>query len=256
MNESKVNQKSQKLVIKKIEKDLVNVLDFVDDEGTALITYNGLGYILFFLDVFKIQYNDEYMAKLMQINSKSNIKDSSNEHMLNHSKALSFVTAKNEERRVEEESFHRKLWKLLNPFDGEYIEREILNEFLKLMFDPYTQMKSLIPIIKELIDIIHKAKSMKVADESDHSNELKDRAPTMKAVQKWIETPNTDPRSGGSNNYTMNQYKIPLSLDKHFDNSQVASDSISMTIEEILNSFKDLYNYQGGNRKIKIPSYK
>lgn len=54
----------------------------------------------------------------------------------------------------------------------------------------------------------------------------------------------------------MNQYRIPLSLDKHFDNSQVASDSISMTIEEILNSFKDLYNYQGGNRKIKIPSYK
>lgn len=141
MNESKVNQKSQKLVIKKIEKDLLNVLDFVDDEGTGLITFNGLGYILFFLDVFKIQYNDEYMSKLMQMTPKASNKENSNDHGLNNSKTISFVTAKNEERRVEEESFHRKLWKLLNPFDGEFIEREILNEFLKLMFDPYTQLK-------------------------------------------------------------------------------------------------------------------
>lgn len=97
---------------------------------------------------------------------------------------------------------------------------------------------------------------MKVADESDQSNEQRDRAPTMKAVQKGIDTPAQESKLTGSNNFTMNQYRIPLTLDKQFENSQVAADSISLTIEEILTSFKDLYNYQGGNRKIKIPSYK
>ena len=255
MNESKVNQKSQKLVIKKIEKDILNVLDFVDDEGAGLITYNGLGYILFFLDVFKVQYNDEYMAKLMQINSKHN-KDTNSEQSLNHIRPISFVTAKNEERRKEEEKFHHKLWKLLNPYESDYIEREILNEFLKLMFDPYTAMKSLVPIIKELIDIIHNAKSMKAANEELDNNELmKDRAPTMKAVQKWIDNPNKNPETVKNQKYTMDQFETPIPENKQNEDSK-NDEFLSENIEEILNTFKDLYNYQGGNRKIKIPSYK
>ena len=64
MNSSKVNKKSRDLVIKKIEKDIQNILEFVDDQNTSFITYNGLGYVLYFLDVFKIHYNEQYLKKI------------------------------------------------------------------------------------------------------------------------------------------------------------------------------------------------
>ena len=51
------------LLSNKIEKDINNVFDFVDDQNTNFITYNGVGYILFFLDVFKIHYNEQYLSK-------------------------------------------------------------------------------------------------------------------------------------------------------------------------------------------------
>lgn len=183
MNESKVNQKSQKLVIKKIEKNIHDVLDFVDDQNTSLLTFNGLGYVLYFLDIFKVQYNEEYLNKLSNKSGRQFNKEMVNEQSLNHFKIISFVTLKNEERRIQEEHFHHKLWKLLNPYEGDFIEREILNEFLKLMFDPYTTLDKLIPIIKDFIDIVKKAKQMNYNLEMMNNEENIDRAPTMKAVR-------------------------------------------------------------------------
>lgn len=128
MNESKVNKKSRELVIKKIQKDIANVLDFVDDQNTNFITYNGLGYILFFLDVFKIHYNEQYLQKVTGV---PNIKPGQ-DVSFNHKQLISFVAIKNEQKRKMEEQLHKKIWEMFNPCESEYIEREILNEFLKL----------------------------------------------------------------------------------------------------------------------------
>ena len=69
----------------------------------------------------------------------------------NHRQMVSFTTIKNEEKRIQEEHIHKRLWGLLNPGDSEYIERDILNEFLKLAFDPYTPVIKIVPITKDLI---------------------------------------------------------------------------------------------------------
>ena len=44
---------------KKVEKDIETVVHFVDDDNSMKITYHGLGYILNFLDVFKIAFAEE-----------------------------------------------------------------------------------------------------------------------------------------------------------------------------------------------------
>lgn len=94
MNESKVNQKSQRLYLKRIEKDIEDVLVFVDDQTTGLITFNGLGYVLFFLDVFKVQYNEEYLTKLSQKSGKAFDKNMVNGQSLNNFNLINFVTLK------------------------------------------------------------------------------------------------------------------------------------------------------------------
>ena len=107
-----------------------------------------------------------------------------NEQSLNHYSVISFVTLKNEERRIQEENFHHKIWKILNPSQSDYIEREILYEYLKLMFDPYTPLDLLVPIVKDFIDIILKAKEMHdMLDSQNEERENVDRAPTMKAIK-------------------------------------------------------------------------
>lgn len=253
MNESKVNQKSEKLVIKKIEKNIVEVLEFVDDQGTSLLTFNGLGYALYFLDIFKVQYNEEYLSKLSKQAGKDFNKNMVNKQSLNHYKIISFVTLKNEERRIEEELFHHKVWKLLNPYESDYIEREILFEFLKLLFDPYTSMDKLIPIIKDFVEIVKNAKRMNQLREAFQSEqEEADRAPTMKAIKGPVdiqtETPEKDRKP------TDSKFKTPDS--KSLNESQSTNLTLEEKIEDLLNHFKRLYDYQGGNRKIKIPSHR
>jgi hypothetical protein len=229
MNESKVNSKSQKMCIKKVEKDIKDVIDFVDDQNGGFITFNGMGYVLFFLDVFKIQYNEEYLNKLSLKAGKEFKKNMVNEQALNNFRVISFVTLKNEEQRIQEENFHHRLWKILNPFESDYIEREILNEYLKLMFDPYTPLNKLVPIIKDFLDIIKQAKEMHKMIEAQNDEE-RDRAPTMTAI-------------GGATDES--RFKTPN-----------GGEDFEYDIEDLLNRFMDLYDYKGGNRKIKIPSYK
>lgn len=258
MNESKVNQKSQKMYIKKISKDIKEVLDFVDDQATSLITFNGLGYVLFFLDVFKVQYNEEYLNKLSQKSGKTFNKEMVNEQSLNHFQVISFVTLKNEERRLQEEMFHHKLWKLLNPYESDYVEREILNEFLKLMFDPYTPLEKLVPIVKDFIEIIRKAKKMNLAELGNNNDDGHDRAPTMKAILGVEEANNSDSKNDSKGGFSLSKFKTPENRNFVFstEGSQISTDNLDVVIEDILNHFKFLYDYQGGNRKIKIPSYK
>lgn len=239
MNESKVNTKSQKMYIKRIQKDIKEVIDFVDDQNTGLITFNGLGYVLYFLDVFKIQYNETYLNKLSKKSGKVYTKEMLNEQSLNNYSTISFVTLKNEERRIQEENFHHKLWKILNPTESDYIEREILFEFFKLMFDPYTSLFQLIPVVKDFIDIINKAKEMH--DRLDSQKE-RDRAPTMKAIKPVEEAKAED--IGNS------------AVGTSEEGTQSTDLPILQKIEGILEQFKYLYDYKGGNRKIKIPSYK
>lgn len=257
MNESKVNHKSQKLVIKKIEKNIEEVLDFVDDQESRLITFNGLGYVIFFLDVFKVQYNEEYLSKLSKKAGKEFSKDMVNEQALNHYKVISFVTLKNEERRIDEETFHHKVWKLLNPYESDFIEREILFEFLKLIFDPYTPLENLVPIIKDFIEIIKSAKEMnQLANGIDLNTGEIDRAPTMKAIKGPDQSDSTTHNKVKA--YTISAFKTPDSKmsKESIDNSQSSLPTLEEKIEDLLNHFKYLYDYQGGNRKIKIPSHK
>ena len=246
MNESKVNFKSQRMYIKRIEKDIKEVIDFVDDQNTGLVTFNGLGYILYFLDVFKVQYNEQYLNKLSQKSGKKFHKEMVNEQSLNNYSVISFVTLKNEERRIHEENFLHKLWDLLNPSESDYIEREILYEYLKLMFDPYTPLEKLVPIIQDLVEIINKAKEMhQMLDSQNEENFNAERAPTMKAV-KPVEEIKSE-----------NKYRTPEMKGKFSANtSQSENLPLEQRIEEILEQFKYLYDYKGGNRKIKIPSYK
>jgi hypothetical protein len=251
MNESKVNQKSEKLVIKKIEKNIVEVLDFVDDQGTSLITFNGLGYALYFLDIFKVQYNEEYLSKLSKKAGKEFNKNMVNKQSLNNYKIISFVALKNEERRIDEDLFHHKVWKLLNPYESDFIERDILFEFLKLLFDPYTSMEKLIPIIKDFIEIVKNAKRMNQLREAfQNEQEEVDRAPTMKAIKGPIDIQTDTP----DRHCTDLQFKTPDP--KFLNETQSTAMALEERIEDLLNHFKRLYDYQGGNRKIKIPSHR
>ena len=61
------------------------------------------------------------------------------------------LVSNNEQKRIKEEKLHKKIWDLLNPGDSDYVEREVLYEFLKLGFDPYTPVDKIIPVVKELI---------------------------------------------------------------------------------------------------------
>ena len=147
--------------------------------------------------------------------------------------------------------FHHKVWKLLNPYESDFVEREILFEFLKLLFDPYTSMEKLIPIIKDFIEIVKSAKRMNQLREAfQNEQEETDRAPTMKAIKGPIDIQTETPEK----NHIDSQFKTPDS--KSPDESHSTAATLEEKIEDLLNHFKRLYDYQGGNRKIKIPSHR
>jgi hypothetical protein len=144
---------------------------------------------------------------------------------------------------LREETFHHKVWKLLNPYESDFIEREILFEFLKLIFDPYTPLENLVPIIKDFIEIIKSAKEMnQLANGIDLNTGEIDRAPTMKAIKGPDQSDSTTHNKVKA--YTISAFKTPDSKmsKESIDNSQSSLPTLEEKIEDLLNHFKHLYD--------------
>lgn len=139
-------------MLKKIWWDIDRVVSFVDDENTNILTFPGLGYIFFFLGVFKVAYNENF-----QIDS-SKIEEGS------------FKAVKNYEWKEAEENFLKNVWAIINPKHNEVIDWGSLIEFLKLLFDPYSSLMSLVPLFEQLLVIMHLV-SEKIAEQFPKQNQ-------------------------------------------------------------------------------------
>ena len=64
---------------------------------------------------------------------------------------------------MREESFLDQFWNKINPKGLEVVERDMLFEFMKLMFDPYFKQLNIQAIISELVEVI---KNISLNDDS------------------------------------------------------------------------------------------
>ena len=51
--------KSHKLALQKIRKDVRNVIEYVDEEEEGLVTYDMLGYVFYYLGIFRVLFAEK-----------------------------------------------------------------------------------------------------------------------------------------------------------------------------------------------------
>jgi len=99
----------------------------VDYEENGFLNTTQIGQLLQVIGVFKYLFNEEYEKKMQ---SKSKQKPSSFDQ-------FSSWQVKVEERKLREEEFLMQSWLLLNPRGTQYIDSQLVVEYLKLTYDPY-----------------------------------------------------------------------------------------------------------------------
>ena len=113
INRSKVNVKSHKLALQKIRKDVRNVIEYVDEEEEGLVTYDMLGYVFYYLGIFRVLFAEKEDAPR---------------------RAYSRAALQKEERRLREEEFLAQFWATVNPRNRECVESDIVEELVEVIF--------------------------------------------------------------------------------------------------------------------------
>ena len=106
---------------------------------------------------------------------------------------------KNEKRKNEEMNFLEQIWFILNPYSNEYINKEIFEGFIKLLFsysDNINTKKEIALYIKDYLNIVYFMgnKDKNIPDEHNYSSPLRNKIftkeqiwPIEKLVQNFIE---------------------------------------------------------------------
>ncbi len=134
-NQRKMSSNSYKLMLKRLENSLTQVLSEVDKENLRQISFEQLGRMFFILGIFRIiQYNEE--------------NELSNEELFFSDKETHL------KRRYAEMVMHEQVWLLLTNCspEAETVHSELVYSFFRLLLDPvHMPAKKLAYVLEECL---------------------------------------------------------------------------------------------------------
>jgi len=190
----RMNKSSYKMLFEYNEKLINNIINKYSDNNKLTIV--GIAKCLSELRVFR---------ELLYIKNNKNSKGYNNNDdylkEINIKKLVYIVECikKDEKRKNDEMNFLEQIWFILNPYSNKYINNEIFEGFIKLLFsysNNYNTKKEITLYIKDYLKILYFMgdKNKKIPDEHIYSSPLRNKIftkeqiwPIEKLVEKFME---------------------------------------------------------------------
>jgi hypothetical protein len=125
---SKVNIKSNELAYNKLQKAIAEALNYVDEYGQGELSYDQVGRLLYMMSIFKYSYSDDEK----KINQIVDLRVKKQKIL-----KLTYLELNLGKRIMQEDEFLSQFWLKVNPLNYERIEKRLIFEYLKLLYDPY-----------------------------------------------------------------------------------------------------------------------
>ena len=125
---SKVNIKSNELAYNKLQKAIAEALNYVDEDGQGELSYDQVGRLLYMMSIFKYSYSDDEK----KINQIVDLRVKKQKIL-----KLTYLELNLGKRIMQEDEFLSQFWLKVNPLNYERIDKRLIFEYLKLLYDPY-----------------------------------------------------------------------------------------------------------------------